>query len=1118
MGTVPLDKAGSRPRLHIAAKGSWNSVDVRRASFENDSLSAAFMGTMSPARKSAQGTLDLGYEMAPSLTAASRFEVSGAGASWFAYAPSIRIGDSVMRDGVVSIDFSDGAASFYVDAAMPFTPPEGPVPAAAIKNGTSPGIVEAAAESIAPRLVVEGIAAFAGKPFLEAVVRLDSTSMRDFNGPLAAVLGVPASNLLAPLSIGGDISVYSDYSSVSFNSSGMLIVYDGLVDGFGVLRFSGGRGRLDISSIDATISGYTVQGSASARYGTAEGVGFEVDVKVKDIPYKLSGAAIDGAVIISGDYGLRFIARTEGGELDAAAAVHEMPLPLFGAVSFLSGSTSARYVSADDWNVVVERLSLSQPPGTTLPMPSIDIAGTFDQDGGRFSRLGFRDKTSTLDGAMDVTWSLRDGFQVEADGKVGGNGGESYAVSGEYRSDGFIDARVSVQRAALARLDIPALRGSIDVNAHVTGSVDSPRAEFDFSMNSGQRAEGLPVVSGSGSYLEGTVLLSDTRVLLGQQKFERLKLRYGVADEVMELSSGLELRIGKNVFSGTMEASGASKPGSGAGTGSPFEDYGISGMLRSPIWQDGTLDDIPFSVGSSGKDVEIVLGTQDEVYVGIKSGGDVRIRLAPVLPLSFDAVGRISDGSISLDVQGASVDVPFLFSLISLPIVRADSGTASGDIKIRGKLRDPTVEGIVEFDNVFMSVPDYVAAPIGPFTEPLYFNGRTMETLQPNLGCGDASVVLSLESVLNGGIPNDIRLSVKTNADGTVPVSTQLLGLEVKGVAKPDLRIEANRDRSRINGSILLSAGDVVITTGVVRTSGVEPWDRDFSGSLDLSFGKGVQAYFPNKRLPVIYGLTDPSSRLVVAFDMARGDYSIKGATVLRGGSVFYIQRNFYLKNATIEFDEDADQFDPKINAEAETRSSARTGNVIVTLRARESRLSDLSFSLSSVPAMSETDITAMLASKLLGGVDGGEVDPWRVIVENSDLIPQFDVVSILERNLQSLLGLDMFVVKSLLLQRWLYDLSYSTNATGQMTLAEYLEDTEIMAGKYLGDKLFLQGTLALVADPLASGTSLRLDSSLSLEWEMPHFTLQWSLQPENLDSLFIEDQSFSFLWRIPLK
>jgi len=1118
VGTVPLDKDGNHPRLRIAATGSWNSIDVRQASFENEVLSAAFSGTLSPARKSVQGTLDLGLSITPTLVATSRFEVSGAGMSWFAYAPSIHIGDAVMRDGIVSLDFNDQAASFYIDIAMPFTPSAVPALASNGNDGVLSGIVEAASDSLAPRLVVEGQAGFSNKPFLEAVIKLDSTSMRDFNGPLAAILGVPASNLLAPLSFGGDISVYSDYESVSFNSSGMLVVYDGLVDGFGVISFSGGKGRIDIRSIDATIAGYMVQGSASAGYGSGEGVSFELAAKVKDVPYALSGAVVDGAVIISGDYGLRFVSRTENGVLSAAISVLEMPLPMFGAVSFLSASTTARYVSADDWSLAVEKLSLSQPPGTTRPMPSIEIAGTFNQAGGRFSRLGFRDRTSTLEGVMDVTWSLRDGFQVRVDGKVSGAGGESYEVLGGYAYDGSIDATVKVQKFALARVALPILRGTLDVSTRLTGTVDAPVAIFDFAMNSGQRAEGLPVVSGSGSYREGTVVLNNAQVFVGRQKFDKVSLSYRVASAAIELSSLVELSVGNNVLSGTVKATGKSNVAPGARTRSLFENYVIEGNLGSVSWQGGNLDDIPFVARSKDKNIETTIGAFDELYVGIKSGGDVRIRLAPGLPLSFEAVGRIADGGIRLDVQRASVDMPFLFGLIGLPIIKSNSGTATGDLKIQGTLKDPLVEGSVEFDNVYFSVPEYIAAPIGPFVEPLYFNGRTMETLQPNLSCGDATVIFSLESTLQGGIPDDVRLSVQSNDNGEIPVSTRLLGLDIEGVARPDLQIEANRDRTRINGSIFMSTGDVVITAGVVRTAAVEPWDRDFSGSLDLSFGKGVKAYFPNRKLPVIYGLTDPSSRLVVAFDMARGDYSIKGETVLRGGSVFYIQRNFYLKNATIEFDEDAGQFDPKINAEAETRSSARTGNVIVTLKARDSRLSDLKFSLSSVPAMSETDITAMLANNLLGGVDNGQVDPWRVIVENSDLIPQLDVVSVLERNLQSLLGLDMFVVKSLLFQRWLYDLSYSSGSSSQMTLAEYLEDTEILAGKYLGDKLFLQGTLALVSDPLATGSSLRLDSSVSLEWEAPHFTLQWSLQPENLDSLFIEDQSFSFLWRIPLK
>jgi hypothetical protein len=576
--------------------------------------------------------------------------------------------------------------------------------------------------------------------------------------------------------------------------------------------------------------------------------------------------------------------------------------------------------------------------------------------------------------------------------------------------------------------------------------------------------------------------------------------------------------LGKKILAGRLDARGSGAR-SQTDIGTPaFESYSASGVLSGALWDRNTIGDIPFSVTSVKGDAGLVIGSSGELKGRLGPAGELSLVLAGALPISFDAAGVYTEGSLSLDVANARVELPFLFDLLALPVIKFDSGIATGSLKIRGKALDPSIDGVMQFDNFYVSVPDFVSAPIGPITEPLYFTGRTMETMQPGVSCGNTSVLVSLESSLQGGLPRDIRIVVQSGGAGFVPVSSKILGLDIKGWARPDLVIEVGGDGTRIVGSILMDSGDVVLTTGLVKQKGGSQPASNLSGSLALSFGKAVRVYFPGKRLPVIYGQADPSSRLDVAFDAARGDYSLKGNTMLRGGSVFYIQRNFYLKQATIEFDEDADQFDPRINAEAETRTSSPTGAVVVTLRAVDRRLSDLAFTLESIPSMSESSIQQLLGQNLLGGMSDGRVDPLRVLVENSDLIPELNVTSILERNLQAVLGLDLFVLRSLVFQRWLYDLSGLSGSTSRTSLADYLDETAIVAGKYLGDKVFIQLMLALSADPLASTTTLSLDSDFSIEWKAPHFTLNWSIQPKNLDSLFIEDQSFSFLWRIPLK
>ncbi|MBU1079892.1 MAG: translocation/assembly module TamB, partial [Spirochaetes bacterium] len=932
-------------------------------------------------------------------------------------------------------------------------------------------------------------------------------------------------------------------AGLSYNASRLLLVYDGLVDGFGVISLSGGLGRLTIGSIDASVAGYALTGTASVDYGSASGAGFEADVRVADVPYSLSGALSDGAVFISGNYGLRFVARTEAGALGASLEIDEMPIPLFGTATFVSASANARFFSPKDWDVVLGNLSLSQPPGSAKPLPSVSASGAFDESGGRLGRLTYSDRISSLSGAADVTWTLGDGFRVSAKANLAGGDGEYYVIDGEYREDGGIYAVASTRKGALARLALPALRGVVDADCTVSGTIRDPAARFAFTINGGQRAEGLPFLAGSGSYEGDLLTLSDTRIRIGEQSASNISVRYGVADAAAELSANIELSLGKNKLYGRLVASGkssavasgkssavASGKSSAVASGKsseaaalPFDDYEAFGSLEGARWTGGEIGTVPFSLRTVKGDSSVRLGEADEFKARLGPRGELSLSLSRALPISFAAEGRYSEAAISLDVADARVEMPFLFKLIGLPIIRVESGVATGSLKIRGRLLDPTVDGVVDLSNFYLSVPDYVSAPIGPLDDPLYFNGRVMETTQSSAACGEASVLASLEATLHGGIPDDIRISVQTRGEGLAPVSTKLLGMDIQGLARPDLVIEANPDRAKINGSISMSSGDIVLTTGVVRRkSPAVPAAApafDFTGALDLTFGKNIKVYFPTKTLPVvIYGQADPSSRLAVAFDVARGDYSVKGTTKLRGGSVFYIQRNFYLKSATIEFDEDADQFDPVINAVAETRTSGSSGPVLVTLRAVDRRLSDLAFILESVPSMSETDIQQLLGQSLFAGSGDGSVDLGRALAENADLIPQLNVAAILERNLQELLGLDLFVVRSQVFQRFLYDLSGLSGPAGETTLSEYLNNTAIVGGKYIGDKLFFQVMLSLVSDPLASTSALSLDSDISLEWKAPHFTLNWSVQPEDWDSLFIENQSFSFLWRIPLK
>ena len=1115
-GRVPMELPGGRPRFRLAGRGTMQSIDVRAARLWTPVFDLSFGGTIRPLELAAEGAVSGSYFLRPDLMVEGVLEVQGAETSWFAYAPSLSIGGSSIYDTSISISMDNGSLLYYFEAAS-----EPLADAVALSADINPGLVddfvfedlEAVSHRDRAGLRVEGTLAFGADSYLEASLQLEKLSLGSFREVLSLFLGKNVVSFLAPFRLDGDISIFSDFSQLSYTSVNTLIVHEGLSSAFGVASFSGTSEYIEVRNLDASINGYALNGSISVDYSSPAGIAYTVGLVLQEIPYRFSGTVYGDSVFMTGDYGFDLSIRSVGPNFVARLAFDNLPFQTPEAVFALSLRSTGQIASLDDWTLIIESAKLEPATGGTSRIPAISLAGSFNQSGGIFSRLGVADTISTVAGTADVDWDYRDGFQVALKGLLEAQDGESYAVDGSYRN-GEVAVLVEIARAQMARLPVK-INGRLDASVRVTGPVRAPVADFVFALNEGTRLNELPVVSGQGSYYSGTLTIDNAKGRFMAQSMDNATGTYNFNDKRLSGAARAFLVVGSHRYEGSIDFEGQSRPleyDLPAG-------YVITGAINGFAF-DPTTAQWPFELTLTEQQRIFRAGPENQALLSFSAAGDLTAHLAPGMPISLDAVGRIAGGSLSLELKQVRVDMPFLFQLLRIPFVDAISGTALGDLTVAGRINDPEINGTVDFDNVYLTVPEFVSAPIGPFTEPLYFTGRNMETLQSNLRCGDARVSANLVATFRGYIPSELDITVQSTGPGFVPVKMRLLGMDIGGFAQPSLLIEMNDGQVRLSGSIMVPAGDIILTTELV-SGVVGPSNNDaanFSLDLDLSFGRGVRLYFPDKRLPLIYGQADPSSKLAVSFDGATDSFQVKGQAALRGGSVFYIQKNFYLKNATVVFDEDETSFDPVISLEAETRSRNESGSVLVLLSARNSRLSDLSFRLESVPGMSETEIARLLGMDLLAVREGETPELGRVIIENTDLLPQLNIISVFERNVQELLGLDLFFVRSQILQRWLYDLSGLAGPDRTASLADYLENTAVIAGKYIRDDLFFQLAFRLQEPPLAAPGDLRLNSEIGLEWVTPHFVLNWRFQPENPDTLFVTDQSFSIFWRIPLK
>jgi hypothetical protein len=373
-----------------------------------------------------------------------------------------------------------------------------------------------------------------------------------------------------------------------------------------------------------------------------------------------------------------------------------------------------------------------------------------------------------------------------------------------------------------------------------------------------------------------------------------------------------------------------------------------------------------------------------------------------------------------------------------------------------------------------------------------------------------------------------VRGSVKSIAKSPIPINARVLGIGFEGFADASLNYRLAGGVAALTGDLILQQSKVDISTDVIyRRPSIGVSETSLLFNLGIGLGKGVRVSFAPRGIPIIMGNGDPSSRLSIIYDQAKGDYLLKGEALIRGGEAFYINRSFFIKSARILFNENPDKFNPLVTINAEARDSNEAGPVTVYLRAENAPLRDFRPRLSSSPPMSEIQIAAMLGQSLVGMdpslSDYKDLNLARGLIgvsEIFDLFPQANIIKGFETRVRELLGIDVFYLRSKVVRQLLYDVS-GQSAKGRNTeqlIADYLDGTSLYAGMYLGPVIFAFGEARLREDPLVSPLPLALDSEIGVEFDTPFGLLQWSVAPKVRELEFfptIRDQSLSLSWRL---
>jgi len=340
-----------------------------------------------------------------------------------------------------------------------------------------------------------------------------------------------------------------------------------------------------------------------------------------------------------------------------------------------------------------------------------------------------------------------------------------------------------------------------------------------------------------------------------------------------------------------------------------------------------------------------------------------------------------------------------------------------------------------------------------------------------------------------------------------------------------------------LDGDVTIS--DMNMTLGI---KGLPYWYEPAylsTTTFNVKTAKGVRFFYPNTPNPFISATLTENQAFTFTYDHLTDEFEVDGTFSFRSGEIYYFQKNFFITEGSLVLHTDAltgrNAITPRINLRAKVTDFDSAGNrVDIFLVLRDSTLTALNPYFESIPAKEVNEIMEILGQSILPTGAYGEIGLYSVAslaAAATDVAERLGLVELsqttqLTETIRISLGLDMFSIRSNIVQNILFDALPVTGVMGSLSpIARYLHNTSVFMGKYIGTNFFLQALIHLSAMERSKvGASflspdLSIDLELSLDWENPLATISFFTQPNELSFTNILDtMGFSVTKRIVLR
>ncbi|HUX19872.1 MAG TPA: translocation/assembly module TamB domain-containing protein, partial [Spirochaetia bacterium] len=700
------------------------------------------------------------------------------------------------------------------------------------------------------------------------------------------------------------------------------------------LRISGNNRSLNLQDLNVDWWGRHVEGSVAGQYVQNDRVELSSTIKVENTNYSVHGFyQIGDSLILSGNFGIDLAAVNQGGRYVFTLRTDKLPIPFGKVVTRANLDLEGVYANPGEWEVVSRNTSFSDLPFLKTKTNSLSLSARLSSSGGDIYSMTYSDSVSTLSGNGKISLSDH-GPGFSGNGwvqLVGSNQGESYSANFAF-APGNLDASINFANSPLSRLGRLPVSGLVSGQVTIAGKPTSPDLSVRLSLPSGQ------------IYTDAVTANVDFSVTNQAIHVRSLSARY-LASALNGVSGKLDFKTGafdlSGNYRGDVNGDIVSAHLAANGQATPIQSRRdlstlLSGNLNASVRVTSiTVENAPVP----SWDVKIDKRQDRMLFTGGPGGGvsgyllqsgSFRVSLAAPLPVILQADGQVTGSTINASLQNVSLDLHAFDSVAKIPYFDISKGIARGNLEITGSINDPDIQGDLVATDVYGKTP-VISNEIGPFSTDLVFQGKSLSMSDVAIRSGNSQVLGNLNFTLDHWIPGSYDLSFATQGAQGVHVKYSISGIDFDGYATGTTTIKGDAQGPRIAGTLEINS--CLITIGntdqaAVSSTGPQPVNNA-SYNFTFTTGRQVQFVWPNNTVPILRAFADTGQTLNVTSDGSTGDFSIVGNINVKGGEVFYLRQNFYLRQGNIAFNEDQNKFDPIVNVRAELREVNAEGTPV---------------------------------------------------------------------------------------------------------------------------------------------------------------------------------------------